>query len=132
MGFEMRICPRLISWMIVEEIAGVMYFLNFDHHIIVIDLKGSPTARRARGRVEPEGEGRMKDRVENSAATRKIAIIARVNRQTLELRNNRPMICRLVIYRLGKTRAPHGDSCANVSSLCELPITLSMTTFAVD
>ena len=33
----MRICPRLISWVVVEEIAGMMYRFKKKYYIIVID-----------------------------------------------------------------------------------------------
>ena len=34
----MRICPRLISWVVVEEIAGMMYRFKKKPFIIIIDL----------------------------------------------------------------------------------------------
>ena len=37
MGFEMRVCPRSIGSVVVEQIAGMMYLLKVYHHIIVMD-----------------------------------------------------------------------------------------------
>ena len=37
MGFETRVCPRLIGWVVVEEFAGMMYFFSLKHYIIIID-----------------------------------------------------------------------------------------------
>ena len=40
MGFQMRVCPGWIGWVVVEKFAGMMYFFRFDHYIIVIDRVG--------------------------------------------------------------------------------------------
>jgi hypothetical protein len=36
-GFQMRVCPGLIGWVVVEGFAGMMYFFSLNHYIIVID-----------------------------------------------------------------------------------------------
>ena len=35
MGFQMRVCPGSIGCVVVEEIAGMMYFFSLNHYIIV-------------------------------------------------------------------------------------------------
>jgi hypothetical protein len=37
MGFEMRVCPGLIGWVVVEEIGGMMYPIRKKPFIIIID-----------------------------------------------------------------------------------------------
>lgn len=37
MGFEMRVCPGLIGWVVVEQFAGMMYLLKVYYYIIVVD-----------------------------------------------------------------------------------------------
>jgi len=38
MGFESRVCPRMIGWVVVEEFAGMMYLLDVANDIIIIDI----------------------------------------------------------------------------------------------
>jgi hypothetical protein len=37
MGFETRVCPGWIGWVVVEEFEGMMYFLGLNYYIIIID-----------------------------------------------------------------------------------------------
>jgi hypothetical protein len=31
MGLELRVCPKMIGWVVVEQFAGMMYLLNEKH-----------------------------------------------------------------------------------------------------